>query len=102
MEAIEVGHLRGVAGVHQGLVAGGDERCEAAAEHDLLAEEVGLALFLEGGLDDARAPATDGRGVGKRDLLGIARGVLRHRDETGNAAAEIGRASCRERVCTYV
>src|SRR3546814_15920912 len=32
VEALEVGHLRGVAGVHQGLVAGGDERCEAAAD----------------------------------------------------------------------
>src|SRR3546814_3971128 len=51
--ALEIGHLGGVARLDQGLVAGLDQLDQAAAEHDLLAEQVGLAFFLEGGLDDA-------------------------------------------------
>src|SRR3546814_6489297 len=43
-------------------------RSDAAAEHGLLAEQVGLALFLEGGLDHAGAAAADRRGVGQADL----------------------------------
>jgi hypothetical protein len=55
VQALEIGHFRGIAGFDQRLVAGLDELDEAAAEHHLLAEEVGFALLLEGRLDDARA-----------------------------------------------
>src|SRR3546814_9007552 len=39
VQALEIGHLGGVAGLDQRLVAGGDQRGEAAAQHHLLAEQ---------------------------------------------------------------
>src|SRR4051812_10252587 len=47
VQALEIRHLGRVAGLDERLVAGLDEFDEAAAEHGLLAEEVGLALLLE-------------------------------------------------------
>src|SRR3546814_13468958 len=53
----------------------------------LLAEQVGLALFLEGGLDGAGPAAADRRRVAQRDLQGVARRVLVERHQAGDAAA---------------
>ena len=89
MEAFEIGHLGGVAGLGQRLVAGLDQLDQAAAEHDLLAEEIGLALFLEGGLDDAGAAAAIGRGVGEAEVMGVAGRVLVDRDQGRHAAAAL-------------
>lgn len=60
---------------------------EAAAEHGLLAEEVGLAFLTEVGLDDARPAAADGRAVGEADFHGLAGRVIVHGHEAGHAAA---------------
>ena len=87
VEALEVGRLGLVARLDERLEAGLHERGEAAAEHDLLAEEVGLGLLLEGGLEHAGAGAADGRRVGQREVAGLAGGVLRHGDEARHAAA---------------
>ena len=54
VDALVVGDLRLVAGVDERLVAGLHERRDAAAEHGLLAEEVGLGLLREGRLEQAR------------------------------------------------
>ena len=48
----------------------------AAAQHGLLAEQVGLGLFFEGGLDDAGPQGADALGVGQRAVPGFAGGVL--------------------------
>ena len=69
---LEVGHLRRVARLDEGLEAGLHERREAATEDRLLAEEIRLGLLAEGRLDDARAAAADRGGVRERDLLGVA------------------------------
>ena len=53
VHALEVGHLGLVAGLDERFEAGLHQRADAAAEHDLLAEQVGLGLFGEGGFDDA-------------------------------------------------
>ena len=87
MEAFEIGHLRGVAGLDQRLEPGLDQGGDAAAQHGLLAEQVGLAFLAEVGLDDARAAAADARGIGEGDVMGIAGGVLGDRDQAGHAAA---------------
>ena len=87
MEALEVGHLGLVAGLDQGLEARLDEGAGAAAEDGLLAEEVGLGLLLEGGLEHAGAGGADALGPGERGLLGLLGLVLRDGDERRHALA---------------
>jgi len=81
VHALEVSHLRAVAGVDEGLVAVLDQAGDAATQDGLLAEEVGLDLLLERRLDDARAGAADPFGVGQGLVLGVARDVLVDSDE---------------------
>ncbi len=87
VQALEIGHFRRVAGFDQRLEAGADQFDETAAENDLLAEEVGFALFAEVGLDDARTAAADAAGVGESEFKRVAGRVLVNGDEAGNAAA---------------
>jgi len=53
MDAFEIRHFGRVAGLAKRLVAGLDERRDAAAKHGLFAEKVGFALFLHRRFDDA-------------------------------------------------
>ncbi len=87
MQAFEVGHFRLITGFHEGFKAHADQFDQAAAENSLLAEEVGFALFLEVGFDDARTTATDGGAVGQADFEGFAGGVLVNCDQARHAAA---------------
>ena len=59
VDALEIGHFRLVAGLDEGLKAGLDQGADAAAEDDLLAEQIGFGFFGEGGFDDARPGAAD-------------------------------------------
>ena len=63
VQAFKVGDLRLIAGFDQRFEAGADQRGDAATEHDLFAEKIGLGLFLEGRLDDAGARTADRFGV---------------------------------------
>src|SRR3546814_4247129 len=87
VQALEISHFGRIASFHQRFETSGDEVGKAAAQHGLLTEQIGFALFLEGCFDDARAAAADGAGIGKRDVMGVAGRVLRNGDEAGNAAA---------------
>src|SRR5690606_24962757 len=87
VQHLEVGDLRLVASLGQGLEAVLNELRHTAAEHSLLAEEVGLGLFGEGRLDDASAGATDGLRVRLRGLPRAARSVLLDSNDVGDAAA---------------
>ena len=69
VQALEVGALGLVAGLDQGLEAHLDQGADAAAEDDLLAEQVGLGLLGEGRLEDAAAGAADPLGVGQGQRL---------------------------------
>ena len=89
VQALEVRHLRAVAGGGQGLEARLHQRRDAAAEHRLLAEQVGLGLLAEGRLDDARAGTADARGVGQGVGQGLAARVLVHRHEPRHAPAAL-------------
>src|SRR5229473_4384079 len=51
VQAFEVRHLGRVACLHQGIEPGLHQLDAAAAQHGLLAEQVGLGLLLEAGLD---------------------------------------------------
>ena len=87
MVALEVCELGRIPGLNQGLKAGLHQLHQAAAKHGLLAEQVFLGLFLEGGLDDAGAGAADAPCVRKRNVPGVASGVLVHADQVGHARA---------------
>ncbi len=87
VEHFEVGALGLIAGLDEGFVAGLDERADAAAEHGLLAEEIGLGLFLERGLEHPGAGAADALEVAEGEGVGVAGCVLVDGDEAGNAAA---------------
>ncbi len=87
VQHLEVRQLGLVAGLHHHVEAGLDEFLSATAQHGLLAEEVGLGLVLERGLDDARAGAADALGVRQRERLALVLGILVDRDQTRHALA---------------
>ena len=62
-----------------------DQLANAAAEHSLLAEQVGLGFLLEGGLQDACTAGTDAGSVCQGDLLCLAGVILLYADQ-GRAA----------------
>ena len=72
MQRLEVRRLGLVPGVHERLEAPLDELDEAAAEHDLLAEEVGLGLLLERRVEHTGARRADRPRVRERGLLRLA------------------------------
>jgi hypothetical protein len=74
-------------GLGEGLEAVLHELRDAAAENSLLAEQVGLGLFGERGLDAAGAQAADGLGVRPGEIPGGAGRVLLDGDDDGNATA---------------
>ena len=84
---LEVGALGLIAGFDQRLKARLDERADAAAEHGLLAEEIGLGLFLERGFEHSGARAADALEIAEIERVRIAGRVLVDGDEAGNAAA---------------
>ena len=87
MQHFEVCKLRLVTSLDQCLKASLDQRGGAAAEDGLLAEEVGLGLFGEGGLEHSGAGAADAFGVAQREREGVAAGILLDGYERGHAAA---------------
>ena len=82
---LEVGHLRLVASLDQRVEACVDQLADAAAKHCLLAEQVGLGLLLEGGLEDACAAGTDAGSVCQSDVLCLTGEVLLDADQRGAA-----------------
>ena len=87
VEDFEVGELGLVAGFGEEFEASLDERGGATAEDGLLAEEVGLGLFGEGGFEHATAGAADALGVVRARCVRFAGGVLLDGDERGDTAA---------------
>ena len=87
VQDLEVRQLGLVARLHQGLEAGLDELADAAAEHRLLAEEVGLGLFLEGRLQNAGPAGSQRARVGQGALAGTPGRVLLGCHQGGGALA---------------
>ena len=93
VDALEVGVLRLVTGLHQHFEAAAHQIHHAAAQHGLLAEQIGLGLVVEGGFHHAGPGAADAGDVGQSDLIGVAGGVLLHSHQAGHAlAVDIGGA----------
>jgi len=89
VQTFEIGHFGCVTGFHQRFEAGLDQRGRAAAQHGLLAEQVGFAFLAEVGFDDAAAAAANAAGVGQGDVMGVAGRVLIDGDQAGDAAAAL-------------
>ena len=87
VQALVVGDLGLVAGLDERLEAELDQLRDAAAEHRLLTEEVGLGLLLECRLDHARACGAERGAVGERELACASARILRDRDDRGRAVA---------------
>ena len=87
MQALVVRDLGLVSGLHQRVEARADELGDTAAEHGLLAEEVGLGFLREGRLDHPRAGGADCGAVGEREVERVAARVLRDRDDRRCAEA---------------
>ena len=87
VQTLEIGHFGLVPGLDQRLEPHADQFDQAAAQHRLLAEEVGFAFLAEVGLDDAGPAATDGGAIGQADFHRLAGGVVVDRDQAGHAAA---------------
>src|SRR4029450_6971108 len=87
VQALEVARPGWVAGLGQGLEAGLDEGGAPAAEHRLLAEQVGLGLLLEGGDQGPGPGPADRPRVALGQVPGLARGVLGDRAQHRGARA---------------
>ncbi len=87
MAHLEVGDLRLVAGVGEDLEAHFDELVHTAHEHVLLTEQIGLGLFLEGGLDGACTQSAQSLGVGQGDGPCVAARILFHGHDDRDATA---------------
>ena len=85
MDALEVGQLRLVSGFHQGVEAGLHQVADTAAKDSLLAEQVGLGLLFEGGLEHSGHRRPDAPGVGQRPGARLAGGVLVDREQRRHA-----------------
>src|SRR5215203_4591658 len=76
VQALEVGEARVIARLHEGLEAGTDQLCRPAAQHRLLAEQVGLAFVLERRLDHPGTRPANALRVGEDEVPGVAGRVL--------------------------
>ena len=87
MAGLKVCHLGLVASFHQRIEAGVDQLGNTAAQHGLLAEQIGLGLLLEGGLQNACTACADAGSISQCDILGLTGVVLLHADQRGAALA---------------
>lgn len=87
VEHFEIGHLGLVSGLDESLESGLNKCRGTAAKHGLLAEEIGLGLFLEAGFENTAAGSADTLGPGEGGLLGVAALVLMNGDERGDTLA---------------
>src|SRR5215217_2882893 len=93
VEALEVRDLGLVARGHERVEPALDERRRPAAENDLLAEQVGLGLLLEGRPDHAGARHADAGRVREGALARLARRILVHGDECRRTDALLVRSA---------
>src|SRR3989304_2262099 len=63
VQAFEIGDFRLIPSLHKRIEAGLNQFTDAAAEHGLLTEKVGLGLFCESSFDDSGAGGADTPGL---------------------------------------
>ena len=87
MQTFEIRHLRLVAGFRERLETRLHQRRHTAAQHRLFAEQIGLRLLGERGLDHAGTCAADRAGIRQRVGACMSRRIDMHRDQPRHAAA---------------
>src|SRR5262249_14093608 len=87
VQALEISHLRGVAGFYERLIPGLNEGCKASTEHNLFPEEVRLGFLPKARFDHTGPPAANRTGIGKPHLPGRSTWVLMDREQAGYPAA---------------
>ena len=87
VDAFKICHLRLIARLYQRIKAGLHQFGDAAAQHSLLAKQVGLRLFTESGFQNARTARADAAGIGQRVILRPAGYILVYRDQAGHTLA---------------
>src|SRR3989304_574961 len=85
MHTLEIGYLRLVACFDERLKAGLDQRRNTATQDGLLAKQVGLCLFPEGGLQDTCPGTADSLRIGQGRLLCLPGNVLVDRQQSRDA-----------------
>ena len=91
---LEVSVLRRIAGLDQRLKASLHQLADAAAQHSLLAEQVGFRLSAEGRLQNARTAAADAAGISQSDVHRLAGSILMHAHQIRNTRTlQIGAAN---------
>ena len=85
VHALEVRRFRLVSRLDQCFVCSLDQRRYAAAQDRLLAEQVGLGLFLEGCVENAGACAANAPRVCEADGMRVSGSVLMHCEQTRHA-----------------
>src|SRR6202011_4814706 len=86
VQTLVVRNLGLIAGFDQGFESLDHELRSAAAQHSLLAEQIGLGLLREGGVEYTAARTADTVSVGECLCVALAGGILEDSDQTRNAA----------------
>ena len=76
MNTLKVGHLRRIAGINQGFVAGLNQSRQPAAQNRLLAKKVRFGFILEGSFDHGGPRPADSAGIGQADFLRVTGRIL--------------------------
>src|SRR5690625_197556 len=79
VQALEICHLRRIAGIDQGVKTCTDELNSTTTQNSLLTKEVGLGLFAESGLDNTSTTPAIGACIRQSNVTGSTRGVLVNR-----------------------
>ena len=87
MDALKVSVLRVVTSFHQGFKACLHQGANTAAQHTLLAKQVGFGFRFKGGFQNAGACAANAQRVSQSQLLSLAGGVLLHGNQARHAFA---------------
>ena len=85
VQTLEISDLGLVASLDERIKPRADQLGQPAAQHHLLAEQVGLGLLAEGRLNDSGPAAANPLGIGQADLVRAASGVLVHCQQTRHA-----------------
>ena len=83
VQALEISDLGLIASLDERVEPGADQLGQTAAQHHLLAEQVGLGLLAESRLNNAGPATANPLGIGQAELVRPSRSILVHSQQTG-------------------